>query len=152
MFDCLTLDQPTGLFYVMLFTCSLSNCISCIFYALNCVACHTYHAFLKTLYECMFIVNCLMFRLYGEKRRLFAAEAPTSPFCQGKWHMNYLLFFTMHVSGFISIYACQDQQLCYANFRIAHPYQWSSTYINLVVRKNATQKLCDFKMWILLLS
>ena len=26
--------------------------------------------------------------------------------CQGKWHMNYLLFFTMHVSGFISIYAC----------------------------------------------
>ena len=29
------------------------------------------------------------------------------PFCcQGKWHINYLLFFTMHVSGFISIYAC----------------------------------------------
>ena len=27
-------------------------------------------------------------------------------FVKGKWHMNYLLFLTMHVSGFISIYAC----------------------------------------------
>ena len=88
MFDCLTLDQPTGFFYVMLFTCSLSNCISCIFYALKCVAYHAYHAFLKTLYECMFIVNCLMFRLTERNEDLSTVEAPTSPFVKGKWHIH----------------------------------------------------------------
>ena len=66
----------------MLIHAPLVACMSCIFYALNCVAYHAYHAFLKTLFECMFIVNGLMFRLYGEKRRLFAVEAPTSPFGQ----------------------------------------------------------------------
>ena len=56
------------------------------------VACHAYFMpgsvlhimhiiFLKTLFECMFIVNCLMFRLCGEKRRSLAAEALLS-FCQ----------------------------------------------------------------------
>ena len=64
------------------YPCSLSNYISCILYALNCVACHACHAFLKTLYECMFIVNCLMFSFAERNEELSTVEAPTSPCCQ----------------------------------------------------------------------
>ena len=51
-----------------------------------------YHAFLKTLYECMFIVNCLMFRLAERNEYLSTVEATTSPFVKGKWHMKIPIF------------------------------------------------------------
>ena len=73
--------RPANLFNYC-YPCSLSNCISCIFHALICVACHACHTFLKTLYECMFMVNCLMFRLTERNEDLSTVEAPTSPYCQ----------------------------------------------------------------------
>ena len=70
MFDCLTLDQPNGLFNVI--HAPLIVAYHAYFYALICVACHAYHAFLKTLYECMFIVNYLMFSL-AERNKDFCS-------------------------------------------------------------------------------
>ena len=54
----LTLTQPTGLFYFI--HVFLSSCTSCISYPLKSVAYHAYHIFLRTLFECMFTVTCLM--------------------------------------------------------------------------------------------
>ena len=91
MFDFLTLDQPNGLINVI--HAPLVACMSCIFYVLNCVA---YHAFLKTLFECMFIVNCLMFRLAERNEDLSTVEAPTSPFCQRQVSHKLPTILTMH--------------------------------------------------------
>ena len=51
----------------------------------------------------MFIVTCLMFRLCGEKQRLFAVESPTSPFCQRQVAHKLPTIFDYAFSGFISI-------------------------------------------------
>ena len=69
--------------------------------------------FLQTLFEGMFIVTCLMFRPYGEKRRSFAVEAPTSPCCQRQVaHENSYYFLLCMSSGFISI--CMFRTTSYA--------------------------------------
>ena len=49
---------------------------------MKCVAYHAYHAFLKTLYECMFIVNCLMFRLAERNEELLQLKLLPLPYCQ----------------------------------------------------------------------
>ena len=92
MFD---LDLRPANWFNYCYPCSLSNCISCISYALNRVACHAYHAFLKTLYECMFIVNCLMFRLAERNEDLSTVEAPTSPLSRQVAHKLPTIL-TMH--------------------------------------------------------
>ena len=89
----MTIDQPTGLFNVI--HAPLVVAYHAYFYALICVACHAYHTFLKTLYECMFIVICLMLDFAERNEALSTVEAPTSPFVKGKWHIKLLLFLTM---------------------------------------------------------
>ena len=68
--------------YFMLSMCPPIVCTSCIYYALNCVACHAYHTFLEPcLNACLlWIFWCLDFAERNED--LSTVEAPTSPFCQ----------------------------------------------------------------------
>ena len=82
---------------------NLNLAISCIFLAmLECI--HAHHNF---LYCKVFIVHLCDLVDVPE----FYEEACVCPdcvpsCCQGKWHMNYLLFFTMHLSDYFIFNAC----------------------------------------------
>ena len=105
----LTLDQPNGLNNVI----HAPLVVACHAYFMPGIVLHIMHIiFLKTLFECMFLVNCLMFRLCGEKRRSFAVEAPISPCCQRQVAHKLPIYLDYAFSGFISI--CMFRTISYA--------------------------------------
>ena len=48
--------------------------------------------------------DLLMFRLCGEKRRLFAVEAPTSPFCQRQVAHKFPIIFGLCILVVLFLY------------------------------------------------
>ena len=52
----------------------------------------------------LWLVWCV--RNYGEKQRLFAAEAPTSPFCQRQVAHKLPNIFGLCMLAFLFLYAC----------------------------------------------
>ena len=72
----------------------------------------------------MFIVNCLMFRLCGEKRRSFQLKLLPLLFVKGKWHIHKLpTIFGLCMFDIFSLCMCRCYQYCYAET------VWSSTPI-----------------------
>ena len=127
----LTLDQPKGLFKC--YACCLSNCISCIFHALNCVACHAYHAFLKLCMNAclLWVVWCLDLR--RETKNFLQLKLLPLPFlskASGIHEISYIFCLCMFSLIYLS-YACVEKY-CYAKTNISLILDVSSTQVNLV--------------------
>ena len=102
--------------------------ISCLeLCCMSCIAC-----FLKTLYECMFIVNCLMFRLAERNEELLQLKLLPLLLSKasGIHEISYIFCLCMFSLLYLS-YACVEKY-CYAKTTISFILVVSSTHVNLV--------------------